>query len=100
MILRNEQLNIGDRIDYLIVEGDGKYNQRAQNIQEVLSKNLEIDREYYIEKQLLPPLDRFFEVLGIKRNSYYNRQVNNKNDKKILQTNGRAITQKNLFSYE
>jgi DNA polymerase I len=100
MIERNEQINIGDRIDYVIVEGDGKYNQRAQNVQEVLKSNLEIDRKYYIETQLLPPMERFFDVLGIKKNSYYNGLTASKKDKVLLKTNGKSSLQKNLFSYE
>jgi len=100
MIERHEQINVGDRIDYVIVEGDGKYNQRAQNIQEVLRSNLEIDRKYYIETQLLPPVERLLKVLGIDKKKYYNGMTTSKKDKVLLKTNGKNVMQKNLFSYE
>jgi len=61
---------------------------------------LEIDRKYYVEKQLLPPVDRLFETLGIKKSDYYNGICASKKDRTILKTNGKAITQKSLFSYE
>ena len=100
MLEANEQVNIGDRIDFVIVEGDGKYNQRAQSVVEVLKNNLEIDRKYYIETQLLPPVDRLLKVIGVFQSSYYNGFNSNKKDKKILRSDGKVITQKSLFGYE
>ena len=100
MLEANEQVNIGDRIDFVIVEGDGKYNQRAQSVVEVLKNNLEIDRKYYIVTQLLPPVDRLLKVIGVFQSSYYNGFNSNKKDKKILKSNGKVITQKSLFGYE
>lgn len=100
MIARNEPLSIGDRISYLIVCGDGKFNLRAQNVQEVLKSNLEIDREYYIETQLLPPIDRFFKCINVDRKSYYLGINGSKKDKILLKTNGKTEMQKSLFSYE
>jgi DNA polymerase I len=100
MIKNNEQLNLGDRISYLIVKGDGKYNERAQSIKEIIKSNLEIDRDYYINTQLIPPIDRFFKCLNIKKELYYNGTINLKKDIIILKTNGKNVMQKNLFSYE
>lgn len=100
MIERNEQLSIGDRISYLIVEGDGKFNRRAQNVQEILKSKLEIDRKYYIETQLLPPIDRFFKCINVSRKAYYLGLQSSKKDKILLKTNGKSVKQKSLFSYE
>jgi DNA polymerase I len=100
MIKNHEQLNIGDRISYLIVRGDGKYNERAQSVNEIIKSNLEIDRNYYINTQLIPPIERFFNCLNIKKELYYNGTINLKKDIIILKTNGKNVMQKNLFSYE
>jgi len=100
MIKRNEQINLGDRISYVIVEGDGEYSDRAESAEEVVKHNLEIDRKYYIEKQLLPPMDRFFKVLKIDRSKYYKGLNSNKKDRIIMKTNGKNEMQKSLFSYE
>ena len=100
MIKNNEQLNLGDRISYLIVRGDGKYNERAQSVNEIIKSNLEIDRNYYINTQLIPPIERFFKCLNIKKELYYNGTINLKKDIIILKTNGKNVMQKNLFSYE
>jgi DNA polymerase I len=100
MIERREQLNIGDRISYVIISGDGKYNTRAENANKVVSEQIEIDREYYIEKQLLPAIDRFMSVLGVKKSKYYNGLNGNKNDRIVITTSGKKEMQKSLFSYE
>lgn len=100
MIDNNEQLVIGDRISYLIVCGDGKFNKRAESVEHILKYNLEIDRKYYGETQLLPAIDRFLKVLGIDKSKYYRGISSSKKDKIILKTNGKNVMQKNLFSYE
>ncbi len=58
---------IGDRIGYVIVQGPGLVSKRAEDPDYVKEKGLKIDSKYYIESQLLPPLERIFEALGIKR---------------------------------
>jgi DNA polymerase I len=100
MIERREQLNIGDRISYVIISGDGDFNTRAENANKVVSEQIEIDREYYIEKQLLPAIDRFMGPLGIKRSKYYNGLNGNKNDRIVIAKTGKKELQKSLFSYE
>ena len=55
---------IGDRISYVIVKGTGLVSQRAEDPKYVLENNLEIDVKYYIETQLLPPLERILLAIG------------------------------------
>jgi DNA polymerase I len=68
MQLRNgEAPGIGDRIGYVIVKGTGLLSKRAEDPIYVMEKGLEVDSQYYIENQLLPPLERIFGVLGFSK---------------------------------
>jgi len=58
---------VGDRIGYVIVKGTGLLSKRAEDPIYVMEKGLEIDSQYYIENQLLPPLERIFGVLGFSK---------------------------------
>ncbi len=64
---------VGDRVPFVIVQGKrGKKNKelfvnRAEDPIYVLEKNLPLDTEYYVEKQILPPVLRIFESFGITR---------------------------------
>jgi DNA polymerase I len=56
---------VGERLGYVIVRGNQMLSKRAEDPQYVKENKLEIDSQYYIENQLLPPLERIFEVCGI-----------------------------------
>lgn len=58
---------IGDRIAYVIVRGSPRatLSERAEDPRYVQEKGLQIDASYYIENQLLPPLERIFTSLGV-----------------------------------
>lgn len=56
---------VGDRIGYVIVKGTGQVSKRAEDPDYVIKHNIPIDSDYYIENQLLPPLERVFEALSI-----------------------------------
>jgi hypothetical protein len=58
---------IGDRIGYVIVKGTGLLSKRAEDPVYVIEKGLETDSQYYIENQLLPPLERIFGALGFSK---------------------------------
>ena len=64
---------VGDRVPFVIIQGKrGKKNKelfvnRAEDPSYVLEKNLPLDTEYYVEKQILPPVLRIFESFGITR---------------------------------
>jgi DNA polymerase I len=62
-----EAPGIGDRIGYVIVKGTGLLSKRAEDPVYVMEKGLELDSQYYIENQLLPPLERIFGVLGFSK---------------------------------
>jgi DNA polymerase Pol2 len=62
-----EAPGVGDRIGYVIVKGTGLLSKRAEDPIYVMEKGLELDSQYYIENQLLPPLERIFGVLGFSK---------------------------------
>jgi DNA polymerase I len=55
----------GDRIDFVIIKGPQLMSDRAEDPEYVKQKGLKIDSKYYIESQVLPPLERVFEAIGI-----------------------------------
>jgi DNA polymerase Pol2 len=58
---------IGDRVGYVIVQGSQLTSERAEDPAYVKSKGLKIDSKYYIENQILPPLERVFDAMGISK---------------------------------
>ncbi len=58
---------VGERIGYVITKGDQLLSKRAEDPEYVKANRLQIDSEYYIENQVLPPLERIFEACGISR---------------------------------
>lgn len=66
---------VGDRVPFVIVQGKrGKKNRelfvnRAEDPAYALEKNMPLDTDYYVEKQILPPVLRIFESFGVGRDS-------------------------------
>jgi DNA polymerase I len=58
---------VGDRIGYIIVKGVEPISERAEDLEWIKKHNLKVDSRYYIESQLLPPIERIFESMGIAR---------------------------------
>jgi DNA polymerase I len=58
---------VGDRVNFVIVAGPELVSKRAEDPEYVIEKGLKIDTKYYIENQILPPIERIFEAVGIKR---------------------------------
>jgi DNA polymerase, archaea type len=56
---------IGERLGYVIIRGNQLVSKRAEDPNFVKENNLQVDPEYYIYNQLLPPLERIFEVCGV-----------------------------------
>jgi len=56
---------VGVRLGYVIIRGNQLLSKRAEDPAYVKENDLQIDPEYYIYNQLLPPLERVFEVCGI-----------------------------------
>ncbi len=64
---------VGDRVPFVIIRGKGgKKNKtlfvdRAEDPEFVLENNISLDTEYYVNKQILPPVMRIFESFGVNK---------------------------------
>ena len=61
--------SIGTRIPFVIIAGRGLFVDRAEDPDYVREHNVPIDVDYYIKKQILPPVERILGVFGTKRPS-------------------------------
>ena len=59
---------VGDRVGYVIVRGKDLLSRRAEDPDYVRQNGLQLDAEYYLNSQLLPPMERIFEALGVEKN--------------------------------
>lgn len=58
---------VGDRIGFVIVKGLQLVSERAEDPEYVKQHGLKVDSKYYLENQILPPLERVFEAIGVER---------------------------------
>jgi DNA polymerase I len=81
--------SVGDRVPFVIIKGKSSrknkalFVDRAEDPAFVLENNMPLDTEYYVDKQILPPVLRIFESFGVTKDRL---------------CAGRA--QSNLFSFE
>jgi len=62
-----EAPGIGDRVPYVIVKGTDLLSKRSEDPLYVVENGLQVDSQYYIENQMLPPLERIFSGLNISK---------------------------------
>jgi DNA polymerase I len=56
--------NVGDRIPFVILAGNGLFVDRAEDPDYAREKNLPLDVDYYVTKQILPPVERILADFG------------------------------------
>ncbi|ACX71955.1 DNA-directed DNA polymerase [Methanocaldococcus vulcanius M7] len=66
MMREGKKIKIGDVIGYIIVKGSKSISERAKLPEEVSIE--EIDVNYYIDNQILPPVLRIMEAVGVSKN--------------------------------
>lgn len=63
---RGIMVNLGDRIPFVILAGNGLFVERAEDPGYARQHNLPLDVDYYINKQILPPVERILSDFGVK----------------------------------
>ncbi|MBI2971143.1 MAG: ribonuclease H-like domain-containing protein [Candidatus Aenigmarchaeota archaeon] len=63
----SEPVKIGDRLGFVIIKGNQLLSKRAEDPEYVRKHNISIDSEYYIYSQLLPPIERILNAVGVSR---------------------------------
>lgn len=58
--------SLGDRIPFVILAGSGLFVERAEDPEYAKENNLPLDVDYYINKQILPPVERILADFGVK----------------------------------
>jgi len=61
---------IGDRVGFVITKGLQLMSDRAEDPDYIKEHGLKVDSKYYIESQILPPLERVFEAIGISKTEF------------------------------
>ncbi|MBI5347304.1 MAG: hypothetical protein HZB66_01700 [Candidatus Aenigmarchaeota archaeon] len=72
-----EPVNVGDRLGYVIIKGNQMLSKRAEDPAYVKEHKLQIDSDYYITNQLLPPIQRILSAVGVSKTELFGggRQV-------------------------
>lgn len=84
--------NIGDRVPFVIVAKHGGFTDRSEDPEYVLSnRNVLIDVDYYIDRQILPPVQRILEPFGVSRNQLLGKYM------RILRTQNSK--QRSIFDF-
>lgn len=65
MVERGRPVGVGMVMIYVVTKGKGSISERAEPIEDVSLKDIDID--YYIEKQIIPPSLRVLAAVGVKR---------------------------------
>ena len=63
----HDPVKIGDRLGYVVIRGNQMLSKRTEDPEYVRQRNLQIDPEYYIYSQVLPPIERILTALGVSR---------------------------------
>ncbi len=58
---------VGSRVSFVIVRGNQMLSKRAEDPDYIAENGLKIDSCYYVENQLIPPLERIFSVIGVDK---------------------------------
>jgi len=57
---------VGDRVPFVIIAGKGLFVDSAEDPEYVIEHNISLDVDYYINKQILPPVERILREFGVE----------------------------------
>lgn len=90
----------GERVPYVVVTGapGARLIDRCVSPEDLLmNSHLQLDAEYYISKNLIPPLERIFNLTGANVRSWYDEMPKVQRIHRVEQ--GGALMKKTLESY-
>jgi DNA polymerase I len=65
--------SLGDRVGFIIIQGTQILSERAEDPEYARQHGMKIDSKYYIESQILPPLERVLDIIGISKDEIFGR---------------------------
>ncbi|KAI0487698.1 DNA polymerase family B [Xylaria cf. heliscus] len=92
----------GERVPYVVVSGapGARLIDRCVAPEELLSNShLALDSEYYISKNLIPPLERIFNLVGANVRQWYDEMPKVQRIHRVDRSHGKSIAKKTLESY-
>jgi DNA polymerase zeta len=95
----------GERVPYVVITGapGARLIDRCVPPEELLENDHnELDAEYYISKNLIPPLERIFNVVGANVRGWYDEMPKFKRVRRVQphsQSKGLAVSKRTIESY-
>ncbi|KAI0431815.1 DNA polymerase family B [Xylaria sp. FL1042] len=92
----------GERVPYVVISGapGARLIDRCVAPEELLSNShLSLDSEYYISKNLIPPLERIFNLVGANVRQWYDEMPKVQRIHRIDRSYGNLLSKKTLESY-
>lgn len=92
----------GERVPYVVVSGApaARLIDRCVAPEELLrNSHLSLDAEYYISKNLIPPLERIFNLVGANVRQWYDEMPKVQRIHRVDPTYGNPLAKKTLESY-
>ncbi|KAF2970659.1 hypothetical protein GQX73_g2873 [Xylaria multiplex] len=92
----------GERVPYVVVSGGpgARLIDRCVAPEELLSNShLSLDSEYYISKNLIPPLERIFNLVGANVRQWYDEMPKIRRIYRVGPSHGNPMAKRTLESY-
>ncbi|KAI1349938.1 DNA polymerase family B [Xylaria sp. FL0043] len=92
----------GERVPYVVISGapGARLIDRCVAPEELLSNShLSLDSEYYISKNLIPPLERIFNLVGANVRQWYDEMPKVQRIHRVDPSYGNLLAKKTLESY-
>ncbi|KZL81063.1 dna polymerase family b [Colletotrichum incanum] len=92
----------GERVPYVVITGapGARLIDRCVAPEDLLNdSHSQLDAEYYISKNLIPPLERIFNLVGANVRQWYDEMPKFQRIRRVDQTLGPGLNKKTLESY-